>query len=495
MTTSDSVLGHPRSSADPGYSAGAAPGALPLVGHAWQMRRHPLEFLRTLAAYGDLVEIRLGAHRVQVACHPDVVRQMLLDPRTFDKGGPLFATPRRIAGNGLVNSDWADHRGQRRMVQPAFHASKMSGYADMMIDELEHQISGWRPGETVEVRQYMQAATLNIITRAMFDSLAGAETVANVQKSVPVIMDGVYRRMVSPSPLVERLPTAHNRAFDAALALIHQVVDELVADYRAAGVDRGDLLSMLMTYRDPETGAGLTDQEIQDQVVTIYLAGSEGTANAMASAFKLISEHPDVESRLHAELDALPEDPAARRAAVPHLEYANRVTTETLRLRSPAWMVPRWTTREAELAGRRISAGTILLYSPYLLQMDPSTFPDPDRFDPDRWLPERVTPRQRTALVPFGHGNRMCIGDRFGQIEITAALATVASKWSLRVAPGTKFPKVPAASLGPGPLPMVIQPRTPAASGQATAGQPDKAAATACPYHAASAGSSAEAAL
>ena len=490
MSTTHRTLEHARPSAGPGYTVGVAPGALPLIGHAWQMRRHPLEFLRTLSSHGDLVEVRLGAHKVLVACHPDVVREMLQDARTFDKGGPLFDTPRRIAGNGLVNSDWADHRGQRRMMQPAFHSAKMSGYADLMIAEIEQQISGWRPGETVQVRQHMQAATLNIITRTMFDSLASAETVASVQSSVPVIMDGVYRRMGSPSPLVEKLPTAHNRAFDAALALIHQVVADLIADYRSAGVDRGDLLSMLMTYGDPETGAPLTDQEIQDQVVTVYLAGSEGTANAMASAFKLISEHPEVEARLHAELDALPEDPAARRAAIPYLEYTTRVTTETLRLRSPAWMVPRYTTREAELAGRRIAPGTILLYSPYLLQMDASTFPDPDRFDPDRWLPERVTPRQRAALVPFGHGNRMCMGDRFGVMEINAALATVASRWWLRVASGAVFPKVPAASLGPGPLPMVLQARTPAApaaSGTAASGHPGQAAPGVCPYPAASA--------
>jgi pentalenene oxygenase len=451
------------------------------------MWRRPLEFLRTLSAHGDLVEIRLGVKRVYVACHPDVVRQMLQDPRTFDKGGPLFDTSRQIVGNGLVTSEWGDHRGQRRMMQPAFHASMMPGYTDIMIEELERQVSCWRPGETVDVRQQMQAATLRIVTRTLFDSLASAETVASVQNSVPAIMEGVYRRMVSPTRLGEKLPTADNRAFDAALTLIHEVIDDLVADYRAAGVDRGDLLSMLMAARDAETGVGLTGQELHDQVLTMYLAGSESTANAMASAFQLISEHPDIEARLHAELDTLPADQAARRAAVPHLEYTTRVTTEVLRIRTPAWLVPRVTTREAELAGQRLAPGTTLLYSPYLVHMDPNLFVEPDRFDPDRWLPERVTPAQRAAMIPFGVGNRMCIGNRFSVIEINAALAAVASRWRLRVVPGTKFSKVPAASLGPARLPMVVQPRTPAESGPVTAWQPAAAAPAACPYHAASA--------
>lgn len=489
MPTSHPVLDRPRPSADPDHTVGAAPGALPLLGHAWQMWRRPLEFLRTLSAHGDLVEIRLGVKRVYVACHPDVVRQMLQDSRTFDKGGPLFDTSRQIAGNGLVTSMWGDHREQRRMMQPAFHASKMPDYADIMIEELERQVSGWRPGEAVDIRQQMQAATLRIVTRTLFDSRASAQTVADVQNSVPAIMDGVYRRLVSPTKLAEKLPTAANRQFDAALTLIHQVIDELIAGYRAAGVDRGDLLSMLLTARDPQTGAALTDQEVHDQVLTMYLAGSESTANAMASAFQLISQHPDIEARLHAELDGLPADQAARRAAVPHLEYTTRVTTEVLRMRSPAWLVPRETTRETVLAGHRLAPGTTLLYSPYLVHMDPNNFPEPDRFDPDRWLPERVTPAQRAALTHFGHGNRICIGDRFSLIEINAALATVSSKWRLRIAPGTTFPKRPAASLGPGRLPMLIEPRTPAASGPVTARQSTTtaiAAPAACPYHAAS---------
>jgi pentalenene oxygenase len=277
--------------------------------------------------------------------------------------------------------------------------------------------------------------------------------------------------MFAPISWWERIPTRSNRLFDEAQARLREVINQTISDYRQANSDQGDVLSILVNARDEATGQGMTDQEIHDQVMTILIGGTETTGNTLAWTFYLLAEHPEIEERLHAEVDGVLGGRPPRFADLPHLVYTRRVLTETLRMYPPAWLLSRTTSREVELAGRRLPPGTPVFYSPYMLGRDPDLFPNPGRFDPDRWLPDRAATLPRDAVLPFGGGGRKCIGDDFGMAETTLTLAATAARWRLRKVAATKVSTTPKASLGTGPLPMVAQPRSAAAAGVA-AGHP-----------------------
>ncbi|WP_307531053.1 cytochrome P450 [Streptomyces umbrinus] len=464
--------------------SGIAPGALPLLGHALPLWRRPLEFLSELPDHGDLVELRLGPKRAYIACDPETTRQMLLQPRIFDKGGPLFETARRLVGNGLVASLWEEHRRQRRMVQPSFHQARMPKYAELMLKEIDQELASWAPGHTVDILQAMHDLTLRIAARTMFSSLISDETATKVQEFMPVILRGVYVRTVAPVDWLHKLPTAANRRYDYASAGMKHVITQMINDHHRSGTDRGDLLSMLMSARDGEDGDRLSDEEIHNQVMTLIVGGTETTGNATASALQMLALNPDVERRMHTEVDEVLGGRQPSFEDLPRLDYCYRVLYETLRLRPPVWLVTRTTTRDTELAGRQLRSGTTLFYSPYLLHLNPDLFPEPERFDPDRWLPGRNVDLPPGAMLPFGLGSRKCIGDKFGLAEITLTLAAIASRWQLRIVPGepTKTRTAPEMTLGTGPLTMVVERRV---STRPTTGGPSESApppSRGCPY-------------
>ncbi len=437
----------------------AAPRRLPLVGHALLLGRRPLEFLTSLPALGDLVELRIGTKQAFLPCHPELVQKVLLNARIYDTGGPVKEKARPILGNGLITSDWADHRRQRRMVQPAFHPARIATYAGVMHEECAAHAATWEAGKPVDISDAMQGLTARITARALFSTEMAPHSVAEIQRSLPVMVEGAYRRAVDPTGLLAKLPLAANREFDAALGRLHALIDGIVGDYRRTGEDRGDLLSALLAARDDEDGGQMSDQEVHDQVITLLLAGVETTASALTWAWHLLAAHPEAERRLHAEVDEVLAGRTPTYADVPKLAYTQRVFTETLRLYPPAWMYTRMTTEDTELGGHRLRTGTDILISPYVIHRMPGLFADPEDFDPDRWLPERAKDVTRGSYLPFGAGSRKCIGDVFGMTEATLALAALASRWRLRPVPGVAVRPRAQMSLTAGPLPMVPEPR------------------------------------
>jgi pentalenene oxygenase len=437
----------------------AAPHRLPLVGHALLLARNPLDFLASLPAHGDLVELRIGTKPAYLPCRPELVQQVLLNARVYDTGGPVKEKARPILGNGLITSDWADHRRQRRMVQPAFHPTRIAAYAEVMHEECSAHADTWTAGQPVDVSDAMQALTARVTARSLFSTEMAPHSVAEIQRSLPVMVRGAYRRAVDPTGLLARLPLAANREFDAALGRLHALIDGIVGDYRRSGEDRGDLLSALLAARDDEDGGRMSDQEIHDQVMTLLLAGVETTASALTWAWHLLASHPEAEARLHAEVDEVLGGRAPTYADVPRLTYTQRVFTETLRLYPPAWMFTRMTAEATELGGHLLPSGTDVLISPYVIHRIPELFPSPAAFDPDRWLPERAKDVARGSYLPFGGGSRKCIGDVFGMTEATLALAALASRWRLGPVPGTVVKARAGMSLTAGPLLMVPEPR------------------------------------
>ncbi|QKV91390.1 cytochrome P450 [Streptomyces sp. NA02950] len=442
-----------------GWQVADAPGGLPLIGHALRLARRPLGFLASLPAHGDLVELRLGPQRVHLPCHPELVQQVLLNGRVYDSGGPVKDKARQILGNGLITAGRADHRRQRRLVQPAFHTARIEGYAEVMRHECEAVAGSWTTGRAIDVSREMQTLTTRITARALFTTDMAPHAVAEVQHCLRTVVRGAYHRAIDPTGLVARLPLTANRTFETALSRLHRRIDRLIADYRATGGDRGDLLSALFAARDEGTGERLSEREVHDQVLTLLLAGIETTAAALTWTWFLLGRNPAAQAALHAEVDAVVGERTPGYADVPRLAYTQRVFTEALRLFPPAWIITRTTTEPTELAGRRLPRGADVLISPYMLHRDARLFPRPESFDPDRWLPERAKDVARGSYLPFGAGSRKCVGDVFGMTEATLALAAVARRWRLRPVPGTRLRPRPQMSLTAGPLAMVPEPR------------------------------------
>jgi cytochrome P450 len=442
------------------FTAGVAPGARPIVAHALQFRRRPLDFLTSLRPCADLVEIRLGPQRAYVTCHPDLVNEVLARPRVYDKGGRLFDIARVVLGNSLVTCNWQEHRRQRLLLQPAFHRSRIPGYAALMQEEICAVVTSWRAGQTIDVKSTMDSLTLRVGARTLCSTDLGRDAEAEFQRSMPIFSEGAFKRFVACLVFLQALPTPANRSFQQAVGRVHAVIDDIVRDYRASGgVDHGDLLSLLVSTRDDQTGDGLTDQEIHDQVVTFLAASTETTSNLLCWTMLLLSRHPDVERRLNDEVDREMDGRIPGMEDVARLDYTRGVITEVLRLYPPIWLLTRTTTEDTTLGGHPVTAGTMIVFSPYLVHRDARLFDDPERFDPDRWLPERAGSTPRGALIPFGGGSRKCIGDQFGMTEATITLAAIAGRWHLRPVPGQVTVAPPRATLMPDPLRMVIHAR------------------------------------
>jgi cytochrome P450 len=427
-----------------------APGGLPVLGHTWALMRDPMEFFASLSACGDLVQIRFGRLRAVVVCHPELVCRVLVDDRTFDKVGGLFEHDgRAVLGDGLATCPHSRHRRQRRLIQPAFHRSRLPGYAAMMAQQAEVVCRRWREGQVVDVPREMKEITLRSLSATLF---AGALTASRAVSlaDLDTIMAGIYRATVIP-PLLARLPTPGNRRFHQVNARVHRALHMLIAKRRRDGVDRGDLLSALLTARDPEgTGVdrGLTDTEVGDQVVTFFVAGTETSAVTVSWALHLLARHPAIEARVHAEVDAVLATAPLGIEVIDRLELTGRVIAETLRLYPLPWLGVRSVTCDTVLGRHSLAAGTTVVYTPYVIHHQSSVYDDPDCFVPDRWDPARPQP-PRHSYIPFGGGARKCIGDQFATIQATLILATVVAHWRLEHVPGP--PIRPTLSIVPGP--------------------------------------------
>ncbi|MEU1482129.1 cytochrome P450 [Streptomyces sp. NPDC005760] len=440
------------------WSFGAAPGAVPLLGHVLALWRRPLEFLASLPAHGDVVEIRLGTARAYLACHPELVHHILVNPRTFDKGG-LFDKARQLLGNSLSVSRGEEHRYQRRVIQPAFHPTKIADYTAAVGDDTRTAISAWRPGRTQDIGEAMHALLMRVAARTLFSTGADERTIEEARYCLRIVSQGIYKRTISPLGVLEKLPTPGNRRYDHANRRLREIVESMISDRRRSTADHGDLLSTLLRAEHPETGQRLTDEEILDQVVTFLVAGSETTASTLAFVFHLLGAHPEAERLVHAEVDAAVGDRSPVFDDLPKLEYTRAVITEALRLYPPSWMSMRVAAVDTHLGGHPVPAGTLVLYSPQALHHNPELFPAPGEFVPERWLGDSAKEVPRGALLPFGAGSHKCIGDVLALTETALIVATIASRWRLRPVPGTSLRPEPKATLEAGPLPMICEPR------------------------------------
>jgi cytochrome P450 len=435
-----------------------APGAVPLLGHALKLWRDPLGFLKSLRDSGDLVRVDLGTMPMYVVTSAELVHEVTVkQARSFEKGR-LFDRLRPLAGNGLATANGEVHRRHRRLIQPMFHPQRISMYAATMSGNARALADSWTPGQHIEMEQAMAEYAIETLASTMFSTDIGLPAVEAVRRNLPVVLKNMLIRAASPK-FLDRLPIRANRDFDAAAANLREVIDEVVAITRRSGkTDRNDLLSVLLAAQDDETGESLSDTEVRDELSTILFAGAETTASTLSWTFHELARHPEVEEQLVAEIKEVVGDRPVAIEDVPRLEAVRRVLDEVIRLHGVT-MLMRRATVPVELGGFSFPAGTEVAFSLYALHRDPSLYAEADRFDPGRWLPERRTDIARQAYIPFGAGNRKCIGDAFVWTEATIALATILARWQLRPVPGHTPREVASAVAHPDRMPMTVEPR------------------------------------
>jgi cytochrome P450 len=418
-----------------GLRAGRAPGAWPGLGHVPALLRDPLRLLGSLPEYGDLVEIRLGRRPAFVLCHPELARQVLTDFRTYDRTGPILDRVRLAMGNGLATARREDHRRQRLIMQPAFRRQYLAGYATLMRQEIATMMSTWHDGQRLDLVEEMFSLTTGIALRALFSTQISPADAEELRTALDVFLKGTYLR--AALPIAAKLPVPTNLRYARALASWREQVQRLISESRRLGADGDDLISRLVRSSDNEE-EGLSDRELSDQVAVLLLAGGETTSSAVVWALHLLSSHPQILEALRGETDAILGREAARWEDLPRLELTTRVIHEALRLYPPAWVILRTSTREATLADRIIPAGSMLLFSPYILHHRADQFSAPEHFDPDRWLapdPDRAMPRN-ASFLPFGTGATRCIGEDFGLAEATLIVSSIAARWDFTLEAG-----------------------------------------------------------
>nr|WP_279580348.1 cytochrome P450 [Fodinicola feengrottensis] len=305
----------------------------------------------------------------------------------------------------------------------------------------------------------MGELALSVTATALFRAEIGKQAVQEVHRWLPVIVAGLLPRVVAPDGW-ERVPTPGNRRFTEARRRLRAIVEDVIESYRvSAGNQRDDLLSALLTARYDDTGEPMSAEQLRDEVITILMSGTETTASALSWMFHQLAENPEVERRMHAELDTVLAGRAVTHADIERrLDYTGQVLRETLRRHSPLWFVMRRTTGPVDLAGVRIPVGSQVIYSLAALHRDPAVFAAPMVFDPDRWAPGRPVP-DRQAFQPFSSGRHKCIGESFAWAEMTIAAATVAARWRLRPVPGRRIRERTLATLRPSTLLMIAEPR------------------------------------
>jgi cytochrome P450 len=421
------------------------------------------KLMRWARDYGDIVYYHFFDFEVYILFHPQHVEQILLGKTgNFVKGMTSRANP-ELFGNGLLTSDGEFWRRQRRLSNPAFHRESLARYAEITIEEAARLIDTWKPGETRNIHNDMMNVTLRIVLRSLFGTELG-NNMRVIEPALEAIMKSssgfnsiaFYLRVPTPARKLHFL--AVQKLNEIVYALIDRGRHKLQTDGQAANVPQPaspqqatgpkDLLTLLLTARDDD-GNSMSDQQLRDEVITLLLAGHETTALNLSWTWYLLGQHPEVEKKLHAELDAVLGGRAPRPADLPKLQYTDRVLRETLRLYPPAWRIFRRTEEALKVGDYTLPAGANIVLSQWVTQRDPRWFREPERFNPDRWSEETASKLPRFAYFPFGGGPRVCIGAGFAMMEATLLLAAIAQRFCMRLTPNQRVEPLASITLRP----------------------------------------------
>ncbi len=419
----------------------------------WQVLRtgrpvDPLRFFARLAReYGDIAYYKVARQHVVFVNHPEYIRELLVVQNDNFIKERTVQRMKLLVGEGMITSEGGLNRAQRQAAQPAFQRQRLPAYADTMVEYARRTRESWQPGAVYDIALEMMHLTVGIVAQALFSTDLG-DDVREVADAINGIMRQYHFMIMVPAvEHLVKLPLPGVRAFRRNRGRVDRAVYRMIQEHRLGARDSEDLLALMMR-------AGRDDNDnsvghLRDQVITMFLAGYETVSNALTWTWYLLSQHPEVERRLHSEVDEVLATRVPTPDDYPRLRYTQMVLAEAMRLYPPAWGMGRQSLGDFELGGYRLRAGTVVAMSQFIMHRDPRYFPDPERFDPERFMPEREAARPKLAYFPFGAGKRQCIGEGFAWMEGVLVLATIAQRWRLRLVPGHPVQPEPLITLRP----------------------------------------------
>jgi len=421
------------------YRSIPGPREIPFIGSVHRRFGGPLEFFRDLKdKFGDAARFTLFNERFILFSHPALVNEVLVTKQHSFRKGKALEGARVFLGNSLLVSEGEEHTRQRRLIQPAFHRGRIAGYAQTMAEKARLWTDAQRPGAEIDLALEMNRLTLAVVAATLFGSEVDAEA-GDIAKSLTTVIENFNRMLLPFWKYLRLLPTARNLDLRAAHKNLDATIYRLISQRRAEARDHGDLLSMLLAAEDAENPQKrLTDIEVRDQAMTLFLAGHETTANALAWTWHLLTQHEAIRAKMKAEIDAvLGPDRLPGLDDVAKLPYTTAVFSEAMRIFPPVWVVGRRALEDVTIGDYEVPRRTIVITSQYLIHRDERFWPDPLEFRPERWLDEPAqAARPKFAYFPFGGGGRVCIGEGFAWTEGTLLLAVMARRWRFEPVPG-----------------------------------------------------------
>lgn len=433
-------------------SAGGPAGNF-LLGSTLDFMRDPLDFLqRTADQHGAVARYRIANLTIFQVNHPDGVQRILQENNHNYLKGDYWDIIRQVGGDGLFTSEGAFWLRQRRLMQPAFHRQRIAGFASLITRLTEEMLARWqtytRSQQPLDVSQEFTDLTMKVITEAMFSTRMDEDTRA-ISQAITLLLEDMNFRFELPLYPKLYVPTPRNLRARRALQVVDRVVYRIIQERRTSSKPKNDLLGMLMEARDEDTGEAMTDRQLRDEVITIFVAGHETTAVLLTWLFHALSSRPEIEQRLHAEASQALGGRLPEFADLTSFPYLRLTIDETLRYFPPVWVTNREVIQDDVLCGCRIPSGSIVLVAPYVIHRLPAYWENPERFDPERFTPERSAGRPRFAYLPFGGGPHQCIGNNFALAEAQLIFTTLIQRYRLAAAPDHKVEMQPTVTLRP----------------------------------------------
>jgi cytochrome P450 len=406
-----------------------------LGGNLADFRRDRLGlFTRCAREFGDVARIRLGPRRIYLLSHPDAIESVVVrQAKSFNKHFALRLTP-LVLGQGLLTSEGDFWLRQRRLIQPVFSRARIHGYASDMVRAVERMLGRWQPGQTVGILPEMMRLTLEIAARTMFDADVDADA-ADVGQALKVLQDSFVLRFNSLIPIPLWVPIPSNFRFRRAVRRLDEIIYRLIRQRREHPGEGRDLLSLLLAARDEDGTGKMSDQQVRDEAMTLFLAGHETTALALTWTWVLLAAHPEAQQKLFAEVDAMLGGRPPTPDDMPRLGYTEAVIQESMRLFPPAYVIGREASAPVEVAGYPVPRGLTIMMSQWVVQRDERWFPEATAFRPERWLDGSTEALPKFAYFPFGGGPRICIGNTFAMLETVLVLARIAQRYRFTAPP------------------------------------------------------------
>ncbi len=431
----------------------------PLLGNFREFRTNPLAFFTDLARqHGKIAQFKLGPQTFYIVYDPDMIREILVtNHAVMHRVERIAGILKKTMGDSLLTTDGEWWRKQRKLIQPAFHHQQIASYAQIMVNEALQITALWQDGAVRDLEKDMDRMTLAIVTGALFHD-DGASKAHLIAEGIRQLQEFGTQQMAAIIQLPEWIQTPLRRKQKSGSAVLREAILQVIRARRTSGENKADLLSMLINAKDEESGQGMDDETICNEVLTLYLAGYDTTALTLTFTWYELARHPEIEAKFHAELAQVLGERLPTLADLRSLEYTTFIFKETLRMYPPTWFNARQATQAVQIGGYRFQKGDVLFMSPYVTHRDPRWWQAAETYLPERFANDAEATWHKFQYMPFGGGNHICIGNQFAMMEGVLALATIGQKYRFALTePDQKVTLEPQITMGPkGGLPLRI---------------------------------------